>query len=208
MFADESAGPEDVDAVGGAGEGLDGFFEGGDGAAGLAEDPEEVVPEGVGLGVFFLRVGPFAGEGDGALADFVPREGHGRPRKGLETWLSLAGGGLGVLGLSCGTRGAEKGLRLKCGRVAMGLWGKGSVVVSLRLCARGCVRGLKERVVLANTDTRRRYALPRVGWPEQVEKMRQKAARRLCALGGSDLSLKGCELHVLRNVAELGVRMG
>lgn len=83
MFADESAGPEDVDAVGGAGEGLDGRFEGGDGAAGLAKDAEEIVPEGVSLRVFFGGIGPVAGEGDGALADFVPGEGHADwPRKG------------------------------------------------------------------------------------------------------------------------------
>ncbi len=52
-IADEAAGPEDVDAVGGGVEGLDGFFEAGDGAAVLAKDVEELVPEGVGLGVFF-----------------------------------------------------------------------------------------------------------------------------------------------------------
>jgi len=77
VFADEAAGPEDVDAVGGAGDGMDGFFEGGDGAAVLAEDVEELVPEGLGLGAFAGGVGPFAGEGDGALAGLVPGNGHG-----------------------------------------------------------------------------------------------------------------------------------
>lgn len=96
VFADASAGPEDVDAVGGAGEGFDGFFEGGDGAAGLAEDLEELVPEGVGLGVFFGGGGPVAREGDGALADFVPREWHGRASEGVKTAIEFSGRVRGV----------------------------------------------------------------------------------------------------------------
>ena len=99
VFADESARPEDVDAVGGAGEGLDGFLEGGDGAAGLAEDLEELVPEGLGFGAFaggVGGVGPVAGEGDGALADLVPGEGHGTDGKGWGVGEgSEAGGGEG-----------------------------------------------------------------------------------------------------------------
>jgi len=56
---------------------FDGFFEGGNSSAADAENGEEFVPEGFGFGFFAGFAGPFVGELDGVVADFVPGEGHG-----------------------------------------------------------------------------------------------------------------------------------
>jgi len=45
-------------------------------AALLAEDLEELVPEGLGGGVLFGLVFPIAPKGDGALTDFIPAQWH------------------------------------------------------------------------------------------------------------------------------------
>ena len=66
--------PEEVDEAVGTAELADGLFKGGDGAAGDVEDVEELVPEGLLIGLLAGGGGPVAGEGGGAGADFVPRE--------------------------------------------------------------------------------------------------------------------------------------
>ena len=78
MFCEQHALPEEVDAARPAGDVVDGHFERSDGAAADAEDFEELVPEGLGFGVFLRCVRPFGGKADGVLADFVPTEGHGQ----------------------------------------------------------------------------------------------------------------------------------
>ena len=48
------------------------------GAAADAEDVEEVVPEGLAFGGFAGFAPPFLAEGDGAVANLIPRQWHGR----------------------------------------------------------------------------------------------------------------------------------
>src|ERR1017187_3995867 len=59
------------------GELADGLLEGGDGAAADAEDIDEVVPEGLAFGGLAGFALPFAAEGDGAVANLIPRQWHG-----------------------------------------------------------------------------------------------------------------------------------
>lgn len=87
MLGEEFAFPEEVDAVL-AFDGLDALLEAGDLAALHAEDVEEVVPEGLRLGVFSGLFAPLAGELDGALADFSP----GKRRHGPVITVMQAGG--------------------------------------------------------------------------------------------------------------------
>ena len=53
---------------------MDRLLEGGNGAAADAEDVEEVVPEGLAFGGLARFAPPFPAEGDGAVADLIPRE--------------------------------------------------------------------------------------------------------------------------------------
>lgn len=76
MFDDEVAGPEEVDEAVGAFDGLDRGFEGGDEAAVMAEDLEELVPEGLFFAFLAGFAGPRLGEADGAVANFIPRKRH------------------------------------------------------------------------------------------------------------------------------------
>lgn len=77
MLDEELAGPEEVDEAGGAFDALNGLFKGCDDAAGDAEDVEELVPEGLFVGLLAGRARPLAGERERALADFVPGDiGH------------------------------------------------------------------------------------------------------------------------------------
>jgi hypothetical protein len=71
VLDEEFAGPEEVDFSEVSGEFFHGFLERGDGAALDAEDVEEVVPVRLALGLLGSGVPPFAGEADGAFADFV-----------------------------------------------------------------------------------------------------------------------------------------
>jgi len=77
VFDENLTGPEEIDEAGGAGEAADGLFEGSDGATGDAEDIEEVVPEGLLVGLLAGGVLPLAREEQGAVADLVPGDvGH------------------------------------------------------------------------------------------------------------------------------------
>ena len=77
VFDDEDARPEEVDVAVVAGDFFDGILEAGDGASANAEDLEELVPKALGLGFFASFGGPFAGELNCVMADFVPANGHG-----------------------------------------------------------------------------------------------------------------------------------
>ena len=72
VLGKHGAGPEEINVAPLAGEFFHGFLEGGDGAALDAEDHEEGIPKGLGLGVFAGLGGPCFGEGDGAVFDFIP----------------------------------------------------------------------------------------------------------------------------------------
>lgn len=72
MLDEEFAFPEQVDEAVGAAEALDGLFKGGDEAALNAEDVEELVPEGLLVGLFAFGRGPIAREEGGAVANFIP----------------------------------------------------------------------------------------------------------------------------------------
>ena len=78
VFDENDAAPEEVDVAVVAGDSLYRFLEAGDGAARDAENIEKFVPEGLLFGLFALDSGPFLGEGDGAVANFVPRKRHGK----------------------------------------------------------------------------------------------------------------------------------
>jgi hypothetical protein len=93
VLGQQSARPEQVNEAPVAGELPDRLLEGGDGAAADAEDVEEVVLEGLAFGGLARFALPFAAEGDGAVANFIPRQWHGRrlPRViGQTIELSLA----------------------------------------------------------------------------------------------------------------------
>jgi len=77
VFDENDAAPEEVDVAVIAGKSANRFFKAGNGAAGDAEDVEKFVPEGLLFGLLALDAGPFFGEGDGAVANFVPGERHG-----------------------------------------------------------------------------------------------------------------------------------
>jgi hypothetical protein len=76
VFDEDDAGPEEVNPFVCAGDTSDRFLEAGDSAPGNAEHIEKLVPEGVLFCLLALFAGPFFGEGDGAVANFVPGEGH------------------------------------------------------------------------------------------------------------------------------------
>ena len=78
MLGEQPARPEQVNEAPVAGELLDRLLEGGDGAAADAEDVEEVVPEGLAFGGLAGFALPFPAEGDGAVANLIPRQRHGR----------------------------------------------------------------------------------------------------------------------------------
>ena len=73
VLSQQVARPEQINEAPVAGELFDGLLEGGDGAAADAEDVEEVVPEGLTFGGLARLALPFAAEGDGAVANFIPR---------------------------------------------------------------------------------------------------------------------------------------
>ena len=77
VLGEQGAGPEEVNVGPVAGELFHRLLEAGDDAALLAEDEEEGVPEGFGLGVLARLVLPVLREDNGAVFDFVPRERHG-----------------------------------------------------------------------------------------------------------------------------------
>ena len=72
VFGEERARPEEVDAVIGVFQAFDFFLEGGQEPAFFAEDGEELVPEGLGLGAFIADMAPLPRELYGPLTDFVP----------------------------------------------------------------------------------------------------------------------------------------
>lgn len=79
LFDDQGAGPEQVDeAVGARGvERADALFVDGDLFAGDAEDPEELVVEGLGLALLVALALPVLSEAGGVGADFGPAQAHG-----------------------------------------------------------------------------------------------------------------------------------
>ena len=77
VLRQQPARPEQVNEAPVAGELLDRLLEGGDGAAADAEDVEEVVPEGLAFGGLAGLALPFAAEGDGAVANLIPRQRRG-----------------------------------------------------------------------------------------------------------------------------------
>ena len=68
--------PEEVDKAPLSGQVLDRLLEAGDGAALDAEDFEELVPKGLGFGVFSGDAGPVLGKRNSVMADFIPGNGH------------------------------------------------------------------------------------------------------------------------------------
>jgi hypothetical protein len=74
VFDQQLALPEQIDEAVGAAQSPDRLFERGDGAPRNAEDIEELVPEGLLVGLLACGRSPVAGEEDGPLVDFVPRE--------------------------------------------------------------------------------------------------------------------------------------
>ena len=77
VFDQHFAGPEEVDESVLAGDLSYGLLEAGDDAASDAENFEKFVPEGLLFGLFAFDASPLVGKRDGAIADFIPREGHG-----------------------------------------------------------------------------------------------------------------------------------
>ena len=78
MLDEEPALPEEIDKTIGSAKALDGLFKGSDGAAGDAEDLEEVVVKRLLFGLFAGCGRPFAGEEDRVLVDLIPREARNR----------------------------------------------------------------------------------------------------------------------------------
>lgn len=77
VFDDDFAAPEAINVAVTAGDAFDRFLEGGNQPAFDAEDLKEFVPESLFLGALAFRALPFAGELDGVVANFVPRNRHG-----------------------------------------------------------------------------------------------------------------------------------
>ena len=77
VLDEQDARPEQINAPVVAGNFLHGLFKTGDDAAFDAEDLKEFVPEGLFLGALAFDAGPFAGELDRVVADFVPTDRHG-----------------------------------------------------------------------------------------------------------------------------------
>ena len=78
MLGDELARPEQVDAIVRTCEPFYRCLERGDMPTLLAKDLKELVPEGLGLGVFSRFVFPLTSEVDRPLTDFVPAQRHVR----------------------------------------------------------------------------------------------------------------------------------
>lgn len=76
VLNEEGAGPQEVNAAPVARELLYRLLEAGDHPALDSEDIEEVIPKGLALGGFPRLAHPLLREGDGAVFDFVPGEGH------------------------------------------------------------------------------------------------------------------------------------
>src|SRR5690606_38511520 len=82
--------PEQVDVAVLAIELLDPLLETGDALAADAEDLEELVPEGLGLGILRGHVGPFPREAQVPVLDLVPAQWHGGcPVWRWKDWLSI-----------------------------------------------------------------------------------------------------------------------
>lgn len=77
VLDEHDARPEQVDVTVFAGDSLYRLFKAGDGAPLDAEDVKKFIPESLFLGSFALDARPFLREGDSAMADFVPGQGHG-----------------------------------------------------------------------------------------------------------------------------------
>ncbi len=72
MLGQQHALPEEVDKSVVATQVLDRLLETGQMSASQPEYAEELVPEGLRLGLFARLAGPFLGKGDGPTTDFVP----------------------------------------------------------------------------------------------------------------------------------------
>lgn len=82
--------PEQVNVAILAIELLDPLLEAGDALAADAEDVEELVPEGLGLGILRGHIGPFLREAQGPILDLVPAQRHGGcPVWRWKDWLSI-----------------------------------------------------------------------------------------------------------------------
>ena len=72
VLYEELALPEQIDEAVGTFKTLDGLLKGSDGAAREAKDKEEVIPEGLLVGLLAGGGSPLTGESNSALTDFIP----------------------------------------------------------------------------------------------------------------------------------------
>jgi hypothetical protein len=79
VFHQEHTAPEEVDKAIGTGKAADRLLEGGERTTAQTEDGKELIPEGLGLGIFAVLFGLLARKTYGILTDFVPTDRHNGP---------------------------------------------------------------------------------------------------------------------------------